>query len=245
MTIHYFQHVAFEDPGSISEWALQHHHTFTGTRWYAHETAPDLSGIDMLIIMGGPMSVHDEAAYPWLAAEKAAIAAAIQAQIPILGICLGAQLIAHVMGAPVYPHTQKEIGWFPVSCSTSHSSVLNNVFPEALDVFHWHGDTFGLPAGATLFASTPVCSHQGFICQDRIVGLQFHLEVTPASLENMISNGLEELNPAPFIQYASEMLGQTDRIPACRDTLFRLLDHLAAARPALHALPITTGNIAI
>ncbi|ASZ14381.1 gamma-glutamyl-gamma-aminobutyrate hydrolase family protein [Chitinophaga pendula] len=233
MTIHYFQHVPFEDPGCIIDWATQKQYQLKATHWYDQPTVPDISGIDLLIIMGGPMSVHDQAKYPWLSIEKELIAATIRAGKPALGICLGAQLIADVLGAAVRPHTHKEIGWFPVSFSTIGLPTLKQVFPEAQNVFHWHGDTFAIPDKAVLFASTPICSNQAFIYQDRVVGLQFHLEVTSITLEKMISHGLDDLTPAPYIQYASEMLEQQALIPACNATMFRLLDQLAAlAQPA-------------
>ena len=141
------------------------------------------------------MSVYDEDEYPWLREEKDFIRAVIQAGKKVLGICLGSQLIAEVLGAKVYPNAVKEIGWFPVTKTESgKTSALIADFPVTSEVFHWHGDTYDLPAGcAHLFISNECC-HQAFEYQGRVVGLQFHLETVPELLEAMIENGLHEMN---------------------------------------------------
>ena len=137
MRIHIFQHVPFEGPGCITDWANTHHHNLTFTRWYEQSDQPDMAEVDFLIIMGGPMSVHDETVHPWLKVEKQCILQAIQAGKRVLGICLGAQLIATALGAKVYPNTQKEIGWFPVAYATALlPPSLAVELPEAQTVFH-------------------------------------------------------------------------------------------------------------
>jgi GMP synthase-like glutamine amidotransferase len=158
-------------------------------------TFPEVDDVDFLLIMGGPMSVYDEDEYPWLREEKDFIRAVIQAGKKVLGICLGSQLIAEVLGAKVYPNAVKEIGWFPVTKTESgKTSALIADFPVTSEVFHWHGDTYDLPAGcAHLFISNECC-HQAFEYQGRVVGLQFHLETVPELLEAMIENGLHEMN---------------------------------------------------
>src|SRR5665213_1473810 len=114
LRIHYFQHVHFEGPGNIEEWCNKHGHSLTATKFYEDFKLPSLTDIDWLVIMGGPMSVNDEEEITWLAAEKQFIQKAIQAEKTIIGICLGAQLLADVMGSKVYQNTYKEIGWFPI-----------------------------------------------------------------------------------------------------------------------------------
>src|SRR5271170_6697939 len=114
MRIHYFQHVPFEGLGCIAQWAAEKEHTVTATRFYLDEPAPNPGEIDWLVVMGGPMNIYEEAEYPWLAREKRFIGEAIRGGKTVIGICLGAQLIADVMGGPVTRNLEKEIGWFPI-----------------------------------------------------------------------------------------------------------------------------------
>ena len=137
MNAHILQHVDFEGPGSILSWLTQRDATISYSHLYrAPVDFPDVDNIDLLIVMGGPMSVNDEADYPWLATEKQFIAEAIRQGIPTLGICLGAQLIANALCARVYPGSQKEIGWWPVQATPAENSFA---FPAECTVFHWHG----------------------------------------------------------------------------------------------------------
>lgn len=138
MNAHYFKHVPFEDIGSIRSWLTTAGHTITCTPFFKSANLPALEKMDLLIVMGGPMSVNDEKRYPWLVPEKQFIHEMILSGKPVLGICLGAQLIAGAMGAKVYPDCVKEIGWFPVyGVSSGDPSVFR--FPQSVQVFHWHG----------------------------------------------------------------------------------------------------------
>ncbi len=201
MKLHWLQHVPFEGLGMIEEWAIDQHMEIDCTRLAAGEKLPEISTFDWLVVMGGPMGIHDQTQYPWLVAEKEFIKQAIDAEKKVLGICLGAQLIADVLGAKVYPGPQKEIGWFPIHRSSDSPKVL----PEELTVFHWHGDTFDLPADATRLASSAGCENQGFITRDRVVGLQFHMETTPESMAALIENCGDELTDACSIQTPEQM----------------------------------------
>lgn len=144
MRAHYFQHVPFEGLGSVQAWLVANGYQITATRFYEFSELPDLEQIDLLVVMGGPMSVNDEAIYPWLVAEKSFIRTAVQSGKRVLGVCLGAQLIASALGARVYPNAQKEIGWFPIQGIAS-SERVPFCFPSVIEVFHWHGETFDLP----------------------------------------------------------------------------------------------------
>ena len=205
MRAHYFQHVPFEGLGSIGPWLKAAGYEVTKTRFFESAALPDINEIDLLVVMGGPMSVNDENAFSWLAPEKGFIHDFIKKGKPVLGICLGAQLVANAMGAAVYRNTLKEIGWFPIQgVSTTGSS--NFSFPSSLEVFHWHGETFDLPAGATLLARSEGCENQAFQLGRSVIGLQFHLETTPESIREIVSNCRDELVSSQYIQTQEEIL---------------------------------------
>lgn len=202
MRIHYIQHVPFEGLGFIEQWLTGHAHTITGTRIWENDSFPPPDSFDLLIVMGGPMGVYDDHLYTWLAEEKNFIHTAIQSDKKIIGICLGAQLLACVLGATVFTNKHKEIGWFPVSFDTSLEQWLGSALPAQMTVFHWHGDKFDNPYGGIIHASSAACNHQVFTYGDHMIGLQFHPEATPATIDNMLQHCGAELTEAPFIQSA-------------------------------------------
>ena len=163
--------------------------------------------MERLVVMGGPMNIYEEDRYPWLIREKAFIADAIAQGKLILGVCLGAQLIADVLGGPVSSNQFKEIGWLPVSLTAAAASspLFSNLPPEFI-AFHWHGDTFQIPPGAVHAASSSGCAHQAFAYTNKVVGLQFHLESTTSSIQKLIDNCHDELVSEPYIQTPAEML---------------------------------------
>jgi GMP synthase-like glutamine amidotransferase len=226
MRAHYFQHVPFEGLGSMETWLHEAGHEISVTRWYAGERAPDPGKITLLIVLGGPMSVNDENIYPWLAAEKDFIRHWIAADRPLLGVCLGAQLIASSLGARVYPNAVKEIGWFPVTAVTplpEHAFC----FPSEQTVFHWHGETFDLPPGAIHLARSAGCEHQAFQVGRHVIGLQFHLETAPATAAALIANCRNELTPAPYIQDEATLQSAPPQAYRAINTLMdRLLLHI-------------------
>lgn len=227
MRIHYLQHVPFEGLGSIEPWAIRSGHVVTCTRLYANESCPAVDEIDWLIVMGGPMSVNDTGKHPWLSVEKAFVRRAVDAGMAVLGICLGAQLIAKVLGSDVHPNAHKEIGWFEVSKSKgAGASPAGAAFSGRTTAFHWHGETFDLPPGAVHLAQSEACRHQAFAYQDRVIGLQYHLETTPASAAALIENCANELVEGPFIQTADELLAEASRFDRINAEMERLLNYL-------------------
>jgi GMP synthase-like glutamine amidotransferase len=229
--------VPFEGIGSMAAWASEDGHSVAHTRFFAGELPPARPDFDMLIVMGGPMGANDDALLPWMHAEKAAIAAALAGGKAILGVCLGAQLLASVLGAPVTRNREAEIGWHPVRLSPeARGTWLAEAFPERFTAFHWHGDTFALPAGAVPFGASEACAGQGFLHGDRVLALQFHPEVTPASMEDLLRECGGELRPAPFIQDAAALRAGIGLAPELNAMMARACRRLAAAvQPAFRA----------
>ena len=209
MRVHWLQHADFEDLGCIAPWLADAGHTVSGTRLYAGETPPDVSAFDALIVMGGPMNIYEYAQYPWLRGEKALIRAAVDAGKRVLGICLGAQLLADVLGGRVTRNADSEIGWFPLDLSAAgRASPLFADLPETFTGFHWHGDTYALPPGALCLATSAACAQQAFALGKRVLGLQFHLEVTRSNAEEWFHH--EQPRPARYVQTPEHILAQRD-----------------------------------
>ncbi len=230
MRVHYLQHVPFEGLGSMQRVLLDSGHTISATRLYQPHSLPSTDQFDWLIVMGGPMGVHDDRQYTWLVDEKRFIENAIQDGNIVLGICLGAQLIADVLGASVYANAHKEIGWFPIQrTEASAASPIGSSFPESIEAFHWHGDTFDLPAGAVHLARSTACENQAFVYRQRVLALQYHLETTRESAEALIKNCAHELDGGgPYIQSAEIMLSSDDRFTRINDAMKTLLEQLFA-----------------
>jgi GMP synthase-like glutamine amidotransferase len=214
MRIHYLQHVPFENPGSILTWAKNNQCDITSTHLYNDEALPDVNEFDWLVVMGGPMNIYEENQCPWLKAEKELIKAAIATNKVVLGMCLGGQLIADIIGGKVVQNNQKEIGWFPVSVTEQAKALpLFSFFPDNPMVFHWHGDAFvDLPQEATIIAESAACKNQAFVYQNRVFGFQFHLENTLPIIEELIKNCGDEMIPGDYVQSPEEILAHPEYI---------------------------------
>lgn len=224
MRILCLQHVPFETPAAIADWAARRRHQLDCVLLHEDQRLPHIMDFDMLVLMGGPMSVNDEATLPWLADEKQYLRRAIHAGRRVLGVCLGAQMIADVLGAPVTRNRHREIGWFPLNRERGLAPEHAALLPASMPAFHWHGETFALPPGAVRLASSAACTNQVFCAGDRILGLQCHLEITPAVAGDLIRHCGDELVAAPYVQTAAELLAQPQRFAAANNALDRLLD---------------------
>ena len=174
------------------------------------------------------MNIYEYEKYPWLIGEKKFIEETISAGKAVLGICLGAQLVADVLKAKVFKNNYTEIGWFPVSTlkqARSNVSFLENI-PEKFTAFHWHGDTFNLPGDAKRLFLSEACNNQGFIYNDKVIGLQFHMEMSNETIGNAIENCSGELVDGKYIQNDKEMLSKDTFLVNSRLLMFKLLDNL-------------------
>ena len=223
------QHAEFEGPGAIADWAAARGYEVT-TVAAAGGDFPLAGKGDLLVVLGGPMSAGDEALHPWLAAEKRAIRSAVDAGARVLGVCLGAQILASVLGASVGRNPEPEIGWFPIQLTPpARTSPVFGAFSDGATVGHWHGDTFDLPPGATRIATSEACANQAFEYADgRVVGVQFHLEWTAESVDALLGTCASDLVPGSHVVTAKEFsAGEREHGPECRRLLYALLDGMA------------------
>ncbi|GAA6615557.1 type 1 glutamine amidotransferase [Scytonema sp. NUACC26] len=228
MRIHYLQHVPFEGLASIEQWATRQGAIISTTQFYNGDTLPSVDDLDWLIVMGGPMNIYEDDKYPWLTLEKKFIAEAIKKDKIVIGICLGSQLIADVLGSKVYKGQEKEIGWYPIQLTTeAQNSPVFASLPQSFTVFHWHGDTFDLPPGSVRLAYNEVCSNQAFIYGEKVLGLQFHLESTKDSVRQIIENCASELVAGKYIQKPEEMLARDDDFSNINIAMGKILEFFA------------------
>ena len=228
MKIHYLQHVPFENLANIEIWARKSGYSISRTRLFLSEDKlPKVSSFDWLMILGGPMNIYEEIENPWLHAEKKLIEQAIKKQKLVLGICLGAQLIADVLGGSVTKNKYKEIGWHPVSLTPeAKKSFIFKNFPAKFQAFHWHGDTFQIPHSALHVAKSEGCTNQAFDYNGHVVGLQFHLESSLYSIKRLIKYCPSDLTQGKYIETLEEMLNPKN-ISGLRPNLHELLNQIS------------------
>lgn len=222
LNIHIIQHAIFEGPGIIKKWALEQGHMLSYTHIYDNEILPEPDSIDFLVVMGGPMSVYDTLKYPWIEPEIKFINQCIDRKMPVLGICLGAQFLAKALGAKVYKGPEKEIGWFPIK----FHQKIDEIFPQELNVFHWHGDTFDIPEKALPLASSSVVPNQGFVYNQHVFALQFHLEVQENSVVEMLKNCASDLTKGSYVQTEGEILSEKTYYALNASVMKQILNYL-------------------
>ncbi|MEI8374464.1 MAG: type 1 glutamine amidotransferase [Planctomycetota bacterium] len=229
MRLHYLQHVPFEGAANIAVWAERRGLQVTRTRLHLGEPLPAKDAFDWLVVVGGPMNVDDDNLFDWLAPEKQFLRESIDRGAHVLGVCLGGQLISQVLGGQVMRNRQKEIGWYPVTLTdaAAESAVFCD-FPKRFQAIHWHGDTFSIPPGAVWLASSEGCDNQAFQFGDRVVALQFHLDYSAESIDNMILHCGDELVPAPGIQTPEAIRAGYHHLPEVKLLLEQMLNHMAS-----------------
>lgn len=202
MKVNILKHVEFEGPGYFldifedMDFDIKVHELYNGDKPWEYDS-------DLILIMGGPMNIQDEQNYPFLKKEKEYIAKSIQSGKKIIGICLGAQLIADVLGAKVNRGEYKEIGWFTLK---KKANEIMRFLPEYATVFHWHSDSFELPNEASNIFSTDVTQNQAFIYKDNVLALQFHLEMDEPIIRNLLRNCKNELDDSKYVMSENEIL---------------------------------------
>jgi GMP synthase (glutamine-hydrolysing) len=233
MHIHVIQHVESEGPALIASWAEESGYDLT-LSMAPTEEYPSSDEIDFLVVLGGPMDADDHHASPWLPAEKHFVAEAIAAGKVVLGVCLGSQIVAEVIGGAIRRNEEREIGWYPVSMTqTGRGEPLFADWPEHTVVGHWHGDTFDLPLGMSPVLSSEATENQAFVFDGRVVGLQFHLEWDEEACATMLEVGADDLTDRTgHVMSETEFADETsEHIPTCRELLYTLLDGLDAIGP--------------
>ena len=226
MKIHVLYHVHYERAGFIADWVREKGHSLKESHLYKKDELPSPGEIDMLVIMGGPMNVYDDDLCPWLPLEKKFIRQTVITGKPVLGICLGAQLLATALNSRVYQNRVREIGWFPVYLGNDSPWHMNAGLPDKIMTFHWHRDTFELPAGAERLATSDATLNQAFLYGDRILGIQFHPEIKLQNIRQLIRSTKEDLLKSAYVQSADEMLGLKDHFDANHKLLGFWLDKL-------------------
>lgn len=224
MHVHYLKHVPFEGLGSIENLLVAKGCTLSRTCMYQDQSLPSIHDIDALFVMGGPMGVHDEDEFPWLTLEKEFIESVLQREVPVLGVCLGAQLIADVLGAAVTKNVYEEIGWFPVKRTKGIQDERVKNLPISFEALHWHADTFDIPAGATNFIVSDGCANQAFVYGENILGMQFHLEMLPSDVQSIYQECGKSDKSGPYIQNLDEMLAPADKFQRAGTILEELLE---------------------
>ncbi len=225
-----FQHIAREHPSNIAEYTAKRNIGLSVVKLWESQTIPPVADYDALVVLGGPMGVYEE--YAGKREELSALDEAI-GRMPVLGICLGAQLVAHAMGARVYPHIVegkriKEIGYYDVSLTPAgKQSKLFEGFSDTFKVLQWHGDTFDMPEGAEHLVTAPLCANQAF-SREGAYGIQFHVEATPDLVTDWSDDDRVWTNTDFTLDEARVIREARELEDAMQKQCFRLMDNFLA-----------------
>ncbi len=225
MNVLIFQHALEESPGTLLDWLNTRKIQSTVHHWYRDSRAPDSENFDWLIVLGGAMNVDDLAAHPWLAQEKSYIKEWLNSGNPILGICLGSQLLAQALGGKITRHSQREIGFHEVQrVGKSHPALRR--WPEKARVYQFHEDTFSIPPGCTKLLSSSGCENQAFVLDSNedVMGIQFHPESTREWILGNASS-VRAKKDELFVHQPSRTASELrEALPSMTTQFFRFLD---------------------
>ncbi|KXS41310.1 MAG: GMP synthase [Methanolobus sp. T82-4] len=225
MRIHCLQHLEFETLGNINQWILSRGHTLSKSMPYAGDSFPDTDDFDLLVIMGGLMSVYQEDGFSWLKAEKEFVKRCLDTGKAVFGICFGAQMLAEILGSKVTKNRYKEIGWHKVRLTAEKEiSDLLSGFPDEFTAFQWHGDTFDLPGKAIRLFESDACREQGFIYGGNVLAVQFHPEVDGKCIHGLVKNCSTDLVDGRYIQNEGYIISRKDFIEGSASLMFSILD---------------------
>jgi len=229
LNVHCLLHSALGGEIHLPDWAASRGHVWQETIVPQVTELPHLEDVDCLVVLGGPMSAWEEREHPWLTAEKRKIESFLEAGRPVLGICLGAQILADILGARTYPGPQPEVGWHRVtSAAESYAHPVASVLPAEIETFLWHGDTFDIPHGALRLGGSAAFENQGFLLNGALA-LQFHLEVRPDWVGRLVERDADQLVEQGYVQSRARVLGQCDAVYRDNNALMdRLLDRWLA-----------------
>jgi len=224
------QHDPLDGPGALTDWAAEHGYSVAICLICQGEPLPPLESFDLLVSLGGPMGAYEEEKHPWLAAEKEYLRQALTAGKKILGLCLGAQLLADALGGKAFRHTCKEFGWQPIEPLTAGLTWFGG--SSVFQAFQWHGDTYSLPPGAVQLARNEAAEQQAFLIEapggGKVLGLQFHLEWTEQMAREALAEPGVAPPPSPSVQTPEEILSDLSLFDTARSRFFELMDRLAA-----------------
>lgn len=228
MIVCHIEHEPIVGAGTALDWARERGHDSHGIRVYEGAPFPNPSALDMLVVPGGTMSVYDENPFPWLVEEKRFVAKILEAGKPVIGLCLGAQMLAEILGGRVFRAPHREFGWFEVHMSPEAAlSPVFSVLPERFKGFHWHGDAFDLPPGVVSLAHSDATPNQAFEHGGLAYALQFHLEACEAGVRSLLDKAGHQLQPGPYVQAPGAMLPASAALAALRKVFFAWLDRIA------------------
>lgn len=228
MKINAIRHVEFEGMGMIRDWADERGHEVTETHLWKDFRFENIGNSDVLMIFGGPMGIYDYKNYPWLKEEKEYIKQSVFSGKKVLGVCLGAQLLADVLGGKVVKNEHKEIGWHAVQGTfKAHAYFPGITRMQPQTVFHWHGDKFEIPERCERVFQSEGCENQGFVSSDgQVVGLQFHFEMGKENVEDLLKNCKNELKERGRYIQSAEKIREGFEVHSTknRELLFGFLD---------------------
>jgi GMP synthase-like glutamine amidotransferase len=234
------QHDPLDGPGALTDWAAEHGYSVATCLICQGKPLPSIDSFDLLVSLGGPMGAYEEEKHPWLVTEKECLRQAVAAGKKILGLCLGAQLLADALGGKAFRHTCKEFGWQPIEpleAGRGWFGVDDSLCTPGEDergifyAFQWHGDTYSLPPGAIQLARNEAAEQQAFLIEapsgGKALGLQFHLEWTEQMAREALAEPGVAPPPSPFVQTPEEILSDLSLFDSARTRFFTLMDRLA------------------